>query len=210
MTKTVVTYCSECDGDKNHKKLFSKIPKRYSKSVEEFSVVECMGCNSISFLQTIKLSKKSKTIQVNYPDDGRLAHYSFLPEAHVRVFPKKILSLYDEVISAFESDSSILSGIGLRALVEAICIDQTIPGGNLLKKIEALHNAGFISKSELPILDKLRVIGNDSAHQIKSLPMNKLELALGIINHVLTSIYVLPIINRKLEINRPLKGKQRD
>ncbi|HEX5171511.1 MAG TPA: DUF4145 domain-containing protein [Cyclobacteriaceae bacterium] len=200
MTKTVLTYCSECDGEKNHKKLFSKIAKGYSKGTEEFSIVECMGCNAISFLQTIKLSKKSKPMHFNYPDDQNPAYYNFLSEKHVAIFPKSIRKLYDELIPAFEGGSTILLGIGLRALVEAICIDQSIPGSNLLKKIEKLHDEGLISKSELPILDKLRIIGNDSAHKVKGLSMYKLELALGIVNHVLTSIYILPVIIKKLDI----------
>lgn len=131
MIKTVLTYCSECDGDKNHKKLFSKTAKKgYSKSIEEFNVVECMGCNSISFLQTIKLSKRSKPMHFNYPDDeiANPVYYNFLSEKHVAIFPKAIRKLYDELIPAFEAGSTILLGIGLRALVEAICIDQSIPG----------------------------------------------------------------------------------
>jgi hypothetical protein len=200
MTKTVLTYCSECDGDKNHKKLFSKIVKGYTKSVEEFSIIECMGCNAVSFLQTVKLSKKSKAMHFNYPDDSD-AFYNFLSEEHTKFFPKKIRNFYEEVVSAFETDSAVLLGVGLRVLVEAICVHQGIPGNNLLKKIEALHREGFISKSELPILDKLRIIGNDSAHKMKSLPMNKLELAVGIVNHILTSIYILPIINKRLKID---------
>lgn len=204
MTKTVLTYCNECDGDKNHKKLFSKTVKGYSKSIEEFSVVECMGCNSISFLQTIKLTKRSKPMHFNYPDDENAnpKYYNFLSEQHVAIFPKAIRKLYDELVPAFEASSTILLGIGLRALVEAICIDQSIPGTNLFRKIEKLHHEGFISKSELPILDKLRIIGNDSAHKIKGLSMYKLELALGIVNHVLTSIYILPVINKKLDVNK--------
>lgn len=204
MTKIVLTYCSECDGDKNHKKLFSKTAKGYSKGTEEFSVVECMGCNSISFLQIIKQSKRSKAIHFNYPDDGNAnpGYYNFLSERHVAIFPKTIRKLYDELIPAFEAGSTILLGMGLRALVEAICIDQSITGSNLLKKIEKLHHEGHISKSELPILDKLRIIGNDSAHKMKSLSMYKLELATGIVNHVLTSIYILPVINKKLDVTK--------
>lgn len=203
MTKAVLTYCNECNGDKNHKKLFSKtVKKTHSKTIEEFNIVECMGCNSISFLQTIRLSKRSKPMHFNYPDDENLGqeHYNFLSDKHVAVFPKAIRKLYDELIPAFEAGSTILLGIGLRALVEAICIDQSIPGSNLLKKIERLHHEGFISKSELPILDKLRIIGNDSAHKIRGLSMQKLELAVGIVNHVLTSIYILPVINKKLDV----------
>jgi hypothetical protein len=135
----------------------------------------------------------------NYPDD-QVLDYNFLPDEHIAVLPKTVKRLYDEVISAFESDSPILSGVGLRALVEAICIHQSIPGDNLLKKIIKLQHEGFISKTELPILDKLRIIGNDSAHKMKGLPMKKLELALGIVNHVLTSIYYLPRINKALKV----------
>lgn len=87
----------------------------------------------------------------------------------------------------------------MRTLVEAICIHQNIEGKNLKDKIENLHKAGLISTSEAPILDKLRLIGNVSAHQIKKLNINKLEYALDIINHVLKSIYILPKINRKLK-----------
>src|SRR5258706_14754131 len=145
MTKIISTYCSECDGDKNHKKLFSKTAKGYSKSTEEFSIVQCMGCNAISFLQTLKLSKKSKPMHFHYPDDQNTNpdYYNFLSEKHVAVFPKAIHKLYDELIPAYEAGSKILLGIGLRALVEAICIDQSIHGSNLLKKIERLHLEGL-------------------------------------------------------------------
>ncbi len=172
-----------------------------SKSIEEFSIVECMGCDSVSFLQIVKLSKRSKPMHFNYPDDSE-GYYNVLSQEYVKFFPKMIRGLYDEVISAFETNSVILLGVGLRALVEAICMDQSIPGNNLLKKIEALHHEGLISKSELPILDKLRIIGNNSAHKMEGLPMKKLELALGIVNHILTSIYILPIINKRLKIDK--------
>jgi hypothetical protein len=46
----------------------------------------------------------------------------------------------------------------------------------------------MIPGSELPILDKLRQIGNLSTHQIKAFPIEKLNYALDIINHIMKSI----------------------
>lgn len=201
MTKTVLTYCSECDGDKNHRKLFSKTSKSsFTKTTDEFCVVECLGCDTVSFLQILRLSKKGKPIHFNYPHDEHFVYYAFLPDQYIKKLPKSIRKLYEEVMVAFNADSAILCGVGLRGLVEAICIDQSVKGSNLQEKIKRLHNEGWISRSELPILDKLRLIGNDSAHKIKIWPMRKLELALGIINHVLTSIYILPRMDSLLKI----------
>ena len=201
MAKPVLTFCTECDGDKNHKRLYSKTTKsKYTKTVEEFCVVECMGCNTVSFLLLLQVSKKSKPIHYNYPDDAPGSKdVMFMYEEYISKLPKTIRNLYEELLSAFNENATVLSGIGLRALVEAVCLDQSIPGKNLQVKIKGLHDQGWISKSELPILDKLRLIGNDSAHKIKAWPMRKLELALGIINHVLISIYILPKIDLKLK-----------
>lgn len=112
-----------------------------------------------------------------------------------------LYDLYEEIKEAFESGSNILAGVGLRAMVEAVCMQEKIEGRNLQEKIKNLHNKGLIASSEQPILDKLRLIGNLSTHQIKAFPLDKLNYALDIINHVLKSIYVLPKINKKLKIS---------
>ena len=200
MNNQVLTYCGTCYGDKHHVKLFSKKVKGPLKSDEEYAVVQCLGCKTVSFLQIVKSNRKSaKPKHYNYPNDDD-DFYLFLPNDNVDLLPKSIAQLYEELVVAFDSDSPILAGIGLRALVESVCIDQKIQGKNLQIKIQGLNNKGLISTAELPILDKLRLIGNSSAHESKSLPMRKLESALGIINHVLISIYLLPKINKKLKV----------
>ncbi|MDN5215030.1 DUF4145 domain-containing protein [Fulvivirgaceae bacterium BMA12] len=95
-------------------------------------------------------------------------------------------------MDAIEYDLKLLAGIGLRTLVEAICINQKITGRNLKGKIDKLHSEGFISANKVPILHKLREIGNLDAHRIKSLFSTVLENALEIINHLLRSVYLIP------------------
>jgi hypothetical protein len=202
MTKKVFTYCGFCDGFTHQTKLFSKKTKDHLlRTDEEYSVVQCLGCKTVSFFRVSKPNRKSaKAIHYNYPSDDEFNDHQFLADEFIDVLPKSIGLLYDEVIGSFDSESPILSGIGLRALVESICIDQRIQGNNLKARIQGLHSKGLISTTELPILDKLRLIGNISAHEIKSLPIAKLEIALGIINHVLMSIYILPKFNKLLRL----------
>lgn len=210
MDKRIQVYCASCDGTKHHKKLFAKASvDPITKADEEYAIVQCLGCGVPAFLLTVRRKGKSKPDQFVYPYDEE-EEFNFLNYEYKDQLPRQIRGLYDEIKDAFEADSAILAGVGLRALVEAVCIDQKIPGQNLLVKIQGLHGKGFVSAAELPILDKLRLIGNISAHEIKSLPMDKLELALSIINHVLTSIYILPKINKRLKLTaRNKTGKKK-
>jgi hypothetical protein len=137
---------------------------------------------------------------LTYPEPILGEDATFLTYDDRRYFPTTINNLYEEIYNAFKSESLILSGIGLRTILEAVCNHQDIQGDNLQEKILALHSSDFISKNEIPILDKLRLIGNVSAHKIKSLPTSQLEYALDIVNHLLKTVYVLPAINKKIKI----------
>jgi hypothetical protein len=201
MSNTVQEYCASCRRRKNQKKLFSK--KRRdpgSLANEEYSVIRCLECDALSLLLVRIPKGKSKPVRITVSGDMGESYYLFLDYEHKELMPKKIQELYDQVESAFESDSTIVTGLALRTMVEAICIDRRIPGKNLQIKLDGLLTKGLIAAVERPILDKLRVIGNESAHRIKSLPMDKLELALSIVNHMLRSIYILPKINKQLRV----------
>lgn len=208
MKQLIETDCYECNVTTHHKALFVKQVE--SKFVDNhflfYMVVECGGCKTISFVIREPLKKVSpdedQFIDFNYPTEEDLGYedYNFLKPEDQNRLPKKINELYEEIKLVFSGDSNVFAGVGLRMLIEAICINQKISGSNLQQKIKNLHGQGMISSSELPILDKLRLIGNDSAHKIKSFSMNNLGYALDIINHVLRSIYILPKINRMLKL----------
>ncbi len=136
----------------------------------------------------------------NFPNKEYDLDVVLLSEQQQSTLPKIFRNLYEEVEGAFKEESNILAGVGLRMLVEAICMERKIKGKNLQEKIKNLSPAGLISANEIPILDKLRLIGNFSAHEIKSFSNEMLDYALEIINHILKTIYLLPQINRKLKI----------
>lgn len=209
MSKEIETKCGRCNRVTHQNVLFAKKvvdDNEYMEIASAYMIVECGGCKTISFV--IRADDPNASFDelgyddYNYPvsPDDLDVEYHFMRESDQELLPEKVYFLYEEVKTTFRTESNILAGIGLRMLVEAVCLQQKIPGANLQKKIERLHTQGMISTTELPIIDKLRQIGNQSTHQIKEFSTEKLSYALDIINHVLVSIYVLPKINRKLRI----------
>lgn len=214
--KKINTFCSRCIEDTNHHLLYlKKMVTTYdsnnkieppSKELSEYMVVQCKGCNDLSFLLRYhgdcykNNSGDSEYIDYNYPEPILEGDYNVLSIEEKNSLPNVLSDLYNELDLAFQNDSNKLAGVGLRMLVEAICLEEKINGKNLKIRIEKLHERGLISKNEIPILDKLREMGNVSVHEIKSFPINKLKYALEIINHILKSIYILPGINKKLKL----------
>ena len=78
----------------------------------------------------------------------------------------------------------------MRLMIEAVCINQKIEGRNLKDKISKLFEKGVISRNDFEVLDRLREIGNVSAHQIKSPSSSDLEAALEATNHLLRTVYI--------------------
>ncbi|MFL9483436.1 DUF4145 domain-containing protein [Chitinophagaceae bacterium LWZ2-11] len=205
MRKRIQTECHYC------KRITYQTPLHTVKVTEtneptSYITLECGGCQSISFLIRTNdpwagaddnpyLDRNFSSCSSDSSDEFR-----FLKEEDMDELPTKVYDLYKEVIKLFESESKIVAGAGLRMLVESICVEQKIEGNNLQEQIKNLQIKGSISAAELPFLDKLRLIGNQSTHGIKIFPIEKLSYALDIINHTLISIYVLPKINRRLKI----------
>ena len=214
--KTVNTHCNDCKKMTNHAVLFYKrvttvndnLEKNspFYKSHEDYMTVQCCGCNELSFLMRCLETSATGTknandyLDYNYPSKEYELYITVLNDEEQAALPKILRQLYEEVEGAFKQQSAILAGVGLRMLVEAICLEQKIPGNNLYIQIPKLHTAGLISANEIPILDKLRKIGNISVHEIKGFSIDNLQYALDIINHVLKSVYFLPKINKRLKI----------
>ena len=126
-------------------------------------------------------------------------NYSFLSDKEKTTLPILIRKLYSEIEVAFSESLSTLSGIGLRTLLESICIHQSIQGRTLKDKIDNLYKGGFISQKDLPILHNLREIGNVTVYQIKKPNQRTLDYSLAILNHTLKSLYTIPHLHAKLK-----------
>ena len=88
-----------------------------------------------------------------YPEhfEGR----STLPETHL--LPPKVRKFYEETHSSLNTKMHVMTGFGIRAIVEAVCKDKSISGRNLEKKIDNLATGGLITTEGATILHSLRL-----------------------------------------------------
>jgi hypothetical protein len=217
MQKKIQASCYQCRNETNHEVLYScngqydTLDENGDVEIteyEEYCTIKCLGCENLSFLLISKIDGepgKEEAYRAIYPheynplfDDEFDNEYGFLSEKEVNTLPPLVKKIYKEVEEAFSFDLPILSGIGLRTLLESICIERKIPGKNLKDKIDNLHKVGLIA-NDLPILHSLREIGNITVHQIKKPTQKTLDYSLEILMHILKSLYIIPKLHSKLK-----------
>ncbi|PYO51623.1 MAG: hypothetical protein DMD83_27285, partial [Candidatus Rokuibacteriota bacterium] len=82
--------------------------------------------------------------------------------------------------------------MGIRAIIEAVCRDRNASGEDLFEKINDLLAQGVLTKDGSDILHRLRVLGNNAAHEIKAHSATELTLAMDVAEHLLQAVYILP------------------
>lgn len=203
--------CIKCAGETVHKVLTS-VGIRGDQTESDFSVqwnddyqiIECGGCKSKSFRNVYSNSEDYHQVsEDDWAYDESESLYPSRVKERKRIgneehyLPNKVRGIYDETIQALNNNSPILAGIGLRALIETICKEKNSEGGNLLQKIDDLVVKQVLTPAGSKILHKIRSLGNDAAHEVKPHSEKQLGLAMDIVEHVLTDVYILP---KKVEI----------
>jgi Domain of unknown function (DUF4145) len=100
------------------------------------------------------------------------------PFEHFYLLPASIRSIYKEVIDAMNCSLPILSAIGLRTLIEAVCVHEKTEGINLEQRIDGLAKKGVLAPAQASILHSHRFLGNVAAHEIQAPESNELLIAL--------------------------------
>lgn len=209
--KKIKSFCSNCKNITNHEILYE------DKYVEEpndaiwsgtiHQVIKCMGCENRSFrlveANSEDLDQHSgeilETVTI-YPFED----FVHPPIASTHFLPIKVRDIYFELLKALTNGAPILTAIGLRALIEAICLDCKTTSKNLEGKIKELATKGFLSKKQAEFLHKHRFIGNEAAHEIQAPKKSELLAALEIAETILKTMYILPIIHDTI----PIKSKK--
>jgi hypothetical protein len=160
-------------------------------------IIECGGCETVTF-RTINTHsedydlgpegmKLNETVAL-FPsrNEGR----SLAKDSHL--LPAKVHRIYAETINAMNNGQPVLTGIGIRALVETICKDRSAAGSNLMTQIDSLVTLGVLTPAGAAILHKLRTLGNVAAHEAKPHAAQQLGLAMDVCEHLLQGVYILP------------------
>lgn len=193
-------FCRTCKGLRNHKQLYEV--KRSGDDndghfhwINSYLMIECLGCETISFLEIY-----GDTEMINYGDEGETDYYYdktvypyYLERdelEHTDFIPAVIRTIYKETISSFKADSKILTAGGLRAIIEATCNHLKIRKGSLEKRIDLLHQGGYLTLNESKRLHSIRFLGNDALHEIEMPKKHQLNVLLDIVNHLLSSLFI--------------------
>lgn len=197
-------FCRTCRGLRNYKVLFSKMINGEDGDEyisiywnEEYLVVECSGCETISF---VKIYGDSE--MVNYSeDDGSYEYYTeskifpFYLDSGIEIsekylLPATIREVYNETIDAFKSKCFILTAGGFRATIEALCNHLKIKKADLSTRIDLLHEKGHLTINESKRLHSIRFLGNDSLHEMAVPQKEQLMIVLEVVNHLLENIFI--------------------
>jgi len=194
-------YCRNCKGQRNHKTIFEKKIRGsddvgYFHWVNNYSIIECLGCENISFLNIYSDTEMTIYNEEGAPDyDNEITLYPFYLEEGRELdgtyyLPKTIRNIYEETIKAFKTSAYILTAGGFRAIIEATCNDLKIREDDLSKRIDLLHEKGFLTLNESKRLHSIRFLGNSALHEMETPKKDQLLILLEIINHLLENLYI--------------------
>jgi hypothetical protein len=205
--KIVVSCCGKCSCETSHTVLQSVDtsgredigPHDWFSWEDSFQIIQCEGCKKISF----------RRIHTNSEDIHQVGTDDWEPDIHENLYPRRIAGrkrikddhflplevrqIYEETAEALENGQRVLTGVGLRAIIETVCKDKSAAGNNLAKKIDDLQAKQMLTSDEAQILHKLRVFGNEAAHEVKPHNEEQLTLAMDVVEHLLQGAYIYPI-----------------
>lgn len=200
----IKSYCPQCKFKTNHTKLYEAKEgcddsNDYTLSwYKKFITLKCNGCDNIQF-------------KTEYGDEnmfdyfrGREHYYtedfyypSFIEGRQIidfhEMIPDKIQNVYVETYEAIKIRAYLLAGVGLRAIIEAVVLEQNIKGRNLEEKIENLLIDKFITVKDANLLHSIRFLGNDAVHEMEVPSKNKIYIALNIVEQLMINLYTIDV-----------------
>lgn len=200
--------CRKCDGATYHKVFHSVHVHEHENGIgvwQDFEIICCQGCRDISFRCTSSCSEDiepdPETGEPVFIKDVELYPNRIAGRKQVKnmyLLPKPVLDIYKETHGAICSRLNILAGIGIRTLVESICLEKNAKGTNLEKKIEDLVSKGILTRDNAETLHSTRLLGNKSAHKITPPTDEELDIALDIVENLIKAVYIIPYKATKL------------
>jgi hypothetical protein len=224
--KSLKVICRRCKIETNHLVLVSIEENGSEEFGEEdyfhwnssYQIIRCNGCDDISFrIETINSEMfDNEPEEMVYPERSEKT----IPSKNFLELPNNIDKLYQETINCYNANILTLCGVGIRALVEAICLEKNIVDGevekkdsngnaicikrenNLEGKINGLFEKGILTKENATILHNHRILGNEAVHKMSTPKEEILKIAINIIESILESIYEIPYKGMRLKQTR--------
>lgn len=209
MGETTKSNCRNCARQTNHEVLFETshgAERPYWNEKHTWQVLKCRGCDTVGF--RYRLDDYDDVTELASGESKHAVTFTRYPPAvsghrpldAAFAVPPLIRQVYKQSVSAYAAGASILAGIGLRATIEAVCTHLKMTGSSLEKRIDALAKSGHISTSDKRRLHAIRFLGNDAAHEVREPKNNEMKVALEIVEHLITSVFILESRARDLDV----------
>jgi hypothetical protein len=209
--KVVKVTCTQCGGNACNHDVLREFETSWTDEEDgrqgrnTYQICRCRGCETVRF----RIESWESFIDDEETEDPEIfskiypeVSYSGRLPVETSDLPKPVGRIYSETIIAFNAGAFILAGGGLRAIVEAICIDRKVSGGDLQKKIDDLVTKGLLAKPQADLLHEERYIGNAALHEILPPAKQEIEDGLVIVEGLMNTIYVLPLRAERLKKKR--------
>jgi hypothetical protein len=219
--KSLKIICQNCKVKTNHQILTSIEIDGFEEKFDIdwssiYQIIQCKGCDDLSFrieTEHSEMNPNEKPQEIVFPERSE----EIISNKNFYRLPYNVDKLYQEVVGCYNNNILTLCGVGIRALVEAICLEKNIVDGeveeknssgniistkrknNLEGKINGLFENGILTKENAIILHDHRLLGNEAVHQMSTPNKETLKIAISIIESVLESIYEMPYKSMKLK-----------
>lgn len=175
----------------------------------EYQIIECRGCETPSF-RSLQSNSEDYSYDPETSQPELIVTEQLFPHRidgrgeieEVWCLPHPVKTAYKETIAALHGSLRVLAGIGIRAIVEAVCQERSANGRNLAERIDALVAQGVMTSDGAKVLQSLRLLGNDAAHEIREHSLETLSAAMDVVDHLLIGVYVIPTRAERLRKSR--------
>jgi hypothetical protein len=167
-------------------------------------------------LQTWQDERRSNRMELSQaPDSFSFAAHSFHPQMQhagrrqpdwFAQLPPAQIALLKEIYTAIQFDLRAIASMGLRAVIDTVCVEAVGDIKTFKQKLEALKSLGRISGFDFDVLVVAIEAGNASAHRGFIPNTQDLETLLDVVERLLKTQYILPARAHQLAMNTPKRG----
>jgi hypothetical protein len=122
--------------------------------------------------------------------------------------PENQAGLLVEVYVAIERKLLTLASMGLRAIIDMVCLEQVGDKGSFKEKLNALCKIEVISRKQTEVLLTVIDSGNASAHRGFTPDEVDIDTVLGVVEHLLSTVYVHPKGAAELAKKTPARSQK--
>jgi hypothetical protein len=122
---------------------------------------------------------------------------------------EKIRNLLDEIYIALNAGLQSLPAMGMRALIDVVCLEQVGDLRTFSEKLQKLKEKELITENQRSALDAVFDAGSASAHRGYIPERQDLRNILEIAEHLLKGIYILPVATEQIKSNTPQRNPRK-